>query len=340
MEPVSYSIPTSAEQAVSEFMSEAGACYVAGGTTLFDLMKLRVERPSKLIDVTRIGHDAIATMGDELRIGANAKMSEVAANPTIASDYPVLSESLLKGASQQLRNMATVGANLLQRTRCSYFRHGAGAIAAAGAVYPCNKRDPGSGCAAIGGLDRTQAILGVSSACTAVSPGDWPVALTALDARINILGPNGQRSLPISDLYRLPGDTPHLEFSLQRGELITEIVIPKTDAGRRSTYHKARDRESFAFALASAAVALQFDSRRRVERAHVALGGVATRPWRVPKTERFLIGKTLRYETALGAAWHAFVDAQPGRHNGFKVELGIRTLADALMIASERMRTV
>jgi xanthine dehydrogenase YagS FAD-binding subunit len=336
MDPIAYSVATSAEEAVSAYMRIGeGARYVAGGTTLFDLMKLRVERPSRLIDITRIGHDAIATSGDELRIGANATMSEVAEDATIARDYPVLSEALLKGASQQLRNMATVGANLLQRTRCSYFRHGAGAIVSAGAIYPCNKLNPGSGCAAIGGLDRAQAIFGVSDACTAVSPGDWPVALTALDARIDILGPNGQRSLPVSALYRLPGDTPHLEFELQPGELITGIVIPKTDAGHRSTYHKVRDRESYAFALASAAVALQLDGRR-VERAHVALGGVATKPWRAPATENFLTGKTMARETALEAARLAFADAQPGRHNGFKIELGVRTLADAVMIASER----
>ncbi|MGF1622682.1 MAG: FAD binding domain-containing protein [Rhodomicrobiaceae bacterium] len=336
MEPIAYSVPASAEQAVSEFTSSGeGARYVAGGTTLFDLMKLRVERPTRLIDVTRIGRDAVTTSGDELRIGTNATMSDVAADPMIARDYPVLAEALLKGASQQLRNMATVGANLLQRTRCSYFRHGAGAIASAGAVYPCNKLNPGSGCAAIGGLDRAQAVLGVSDACTAVSPGDWPVALTALDARINILGPDGQRSLPVSTLYRLPGDTPHFEFELQPGELIIEIVIPKTSAGRRSTYHKVRDRESYAFALASAAVALQFDGRR-VERAHVALGGVATKPWRAAATENFLIGKAVGREIALEAARLAFADAQPGLHNGFKIELGIRTLADAVMIASER----
>ncbi|WP_029009289.1 FAD binding domain-containing protein [Azospirillum halopraeferens] len=339
MEPIAYSVPTSAEQAVSELMSEAGACYVAGGTSLFDLMKLRVERPSRLIDITRIGYDAISTSGSELRIGANATMSNVAENPTIARDYPILTEALLKGASQQLRNMATVGANLLQRTRCSYFRHGAGAIASAGSIYPCNKREPGSGCAAIGGLDRTQAVLGVSGACTAVSPGDWPVALTALDARINIFGPNGRRDLPVSGLYRLPGNTPHLEFDLKRGELITEIIIPKTASGLHSTYHKVRDRESYAFALASAAVALELNGWK-IEHAHVALGGVATRPWRAPETEQFLIGKTIRRETALEAARLAFVNAQPGRHNGFKVELGIRTLADALMIASERTRTV
>lgn len=336
MESITYTVATSAEQAVREFTRFGeGARYVAGGTTLFDLMKLGVERPSRLIDVTHIGHDAIATSGEELRIGANATMSDVAEDATIARDYPVLVEALLGGASQSLRNMATVGANLLQRTRCSYFRHGAGAIASAGAVYPCNKRDPGSGCAAIGGLDRAQAVLGVSDACTAVSPGDWPVALTALDARVYVLGPSGQRGLPVSALYRLPEDTPHLEFELQPGELITEIVIPRTVAGRRSTYHKVRDRESYAFALASAAVALQLDGRR-IERAHVALGGVATKPWRAPATERFLVGKTIDRGTVLEAAALAFAGAQPGRHNGFKIELGIRTLADAVMIASER----
>lgn len=336
MESITYSIATSAEQAVSEFMRAGeGARYVAGGTTLFDLMKLGVECPRRLIDVSRIGHDVIATSRNELCIGANATMSDVAENPTIARDYPVLAEALLKGASQQLRNMATVGANLLQRTRCPYFRHGAGALASAGTLYPCNKRNPGSGCAAIGGLDRAQAVLGVSNTCTAAFPGDWPVALTALDARLNVLGPSGPRELPVSDLYWLPGDTPHLEFELKPGELITEIVVPKTDAGRRSTFHKVQDRESYAFALASAAVALQF-AGRRVERARVALGGVATKPWRAPATEGFLIGKTVNRETAIEAARLAFADAQPGRHNGFKIDLGIRTLADAVMIASER----
>jgi xanthine dehydrogenase YagS FAD-binding subunit len=213
-----------------------------------------------------------------------------------------------------------------------YFRNGGGGI------YPCNKREPGSGCAAIGGLDRGQAVLGTSEACTAVSPGDWPVALVAMDASMEVLGPAGSRSLPVGDLYRLPGDTPHLEFSLGPGEMITAITVPKTPAGRLSTYHKIRDRESYAFALTSAAVALEM-SGDRVEGARIALGGVATRPWRAPEAEEVLIGHRLTPELALAAGQAAFRDARPGRHNSFKTELGARTIADALIIAAGRGRT-
>ena len=256
-------------------------------------------------------------------------MADVAEDPAIRQDYPVLAESLAKAASQQLRNMASVGGNLLQRTRCAYFRNGVGG------VYPCNKREPGAGCAAIGGIDRGQAVLGVSDACTAVSPGDWPVALTALDAEIALLGPGGARSVPIADFYLLPGATPHLEFAIRPGEIVTGIAVPKNDAGRRSTYHKTRDRESYAFALASTAVALSLDGDR-VERAHIALGGVATRPWRARETEALLTGQRLNHERALAAARAAFAEARPGAHNGFKVELGTRTIADAIMIAAGR----
>jgi xanthine dehydrogenase YagS FAD-binding subunit len=331
MQSFNYIRPATPEEAVGAF-ARAGedVRFIAGGTTLYDLMKLDIERPRHLIDVTAItGLDRIETGGDRLRFEALAPMSAVAINEVVARDYAVLAESLWKAASQQLRNMATVGGNLLQRTRCPYFRNGAHG------VYPCNKREPGSGCAAIGGLDRGQAVLGASDACTAVSPGDWPVALVAMNAEAEVLGPNGARSLPIADLYRLPGDTPHLEFTLDPGEMITAIVVPKTKAGRASTYHKIRDRESYAFALASAAVALEM-SGDRVERARIALGGVATRPWRATEAERELAGKRLTPEVALAAGRAAFAAARPGRHNGFKIELGVRTVAAALMIASER----
>lgn len=331
MQPFSYSAPSSASQAVSAFTAAgSGARYIAGGTSLYDLMKLDIERPRHLIDVTAIrGLDAIDTRSDRLRFGALAPMSAVAADSVVSGDYPVLAEALWKAASQQLRNMATVGGNLLQRTRCLYFRNGANG------VYPCNKREPGSGCAATGGLDRGQAVLGTSASCTAVSPGDWPVALLAMDASVEVMGPAGSRSLPISDLYRLPGSTPHLEFTLQPGEMITAIVVPKTLAGRRSTYHKIRDRESNAFALASAAVALEMDGERIV-RARIALGGVATRPWQALDAERSLAGQRLTPESALAAGRAAFAGAKPGRHNGFKTELGARTVADALTIAAQR----
>ena len=336
MQPFSYASPRSAAEAIAAFdRAGPGASYIAGGTSLYDMMKLDVVRPRHLIDVTAIeGLDRIETGGDRLRFGALAPMSAVAADKTLVRDYPVLAESLWKAASQQLRNMATVGGNLLQRTRCLYFRNGTGNPSAVGS-YPCNKRESGSGCAAIGGLDRGQAVLGQSSSCTAVSPGDWPVALTALDAYVEVLGSNGTRSLPIADLYRLPGTTPHLEFTLQPGEMITAIVVPKTPAGRRSTYHKIRDRESYAFALASAAVALDMNGDR-VRRAHVALGGVATKPWRTVAAEQLLVGQRLTPETALAAGRAALQGARPGRLNGYKIELGARTVADALMIAAER----
>jgi len=261
-------------------------------------------------------------------------MSAVATDQMVSREYPVLAEALSKAASQQLRNMATVGGNLLQRTRCLYFRNGASGVST-GNAYPCNKRVPGSGCAAIGGIDRGQAVLGQSSACTALSPGDWPVALIAMNASVQIQGTNGKRTLPLGDLYRLPGATPHLEFTLNPGEMITAIVVPKTLLGKRSTYHKVRDRESYAFALASAAVALELDGQQ-VRNARIALGGVATRPWRAAAAERSLIGRRLTPETALAAGRAAMTGAKAGRHNAYKIELGARTVADALIIASRR----
>lgn len=336
MRGLNYSFAESAEAAVAEFAALNGAArYIAGGTNIFDLMKLGIERPVHLIDVSRIeGLDEISVDGDVLRFGSRALMADVARAPVVRDEYPVLAESLLKAASQQLRNMATVGGNLLQRTRCMYFRNGAGSSSTVG-VYPCNKRDPGSGCAAIGGLDRGQAVLGTSEACTAVAPGDWPVALTALDATIEIVGPEGTRNVPIAEFYRLPGDTPHREFNLKAGELVTAITVPKTPAGRSSTYHKLRDRESYAFALASAAVALEMEGEN-VRTARVALGGVTTIPWRASAAERVVTGASLTFGLALEAGQAAFADAHPGRQNGFKTELGARVIADALMIAAQR----
>lgn len=336
MRQVNYSFAETAEAAVAQFAEAGGAArYIAGGTNIYDLMKLGIERPAQLIDVSRIeGLDAIETDGDVLRFGSRALMADVARAEVVRDDYPVLAESLLKAASQQLRNMATVGGNLLQRTRCMYFRNGAGSSSMVG-VYPCNKREPGSGCAAIGGLDRTQAVLGTSESCTAVAPGDWPVALTAMDAEIEIAGPDGTRSVPIAEFYRLPGDTPHEEFDLAPGELVTAITVPKTPAGRTSTYHKIRDRESYAFALASAAVAVEMDGDT-VRTARIALGGVATTPWRASAAEEAIAGSTLTPERALEAGRAAFSEARPGTQNGFKIDLGARVVADALTIAAQR----
>ncbi|MEW5423429.1 xanthine dehydrogenase family protein subunit M [Amorphus sp. 3PC139-8] len=336
MRGLTYTIAETPDAAVAQFADAGGdARYIAGGTNIYDLMKLRIERPVRLIDVSRIeGLDTIETDGDVLRFGGRALMADVARTPIVRDEYPVLAESLLKAASQQLRNMATVGGNLLQRTRCMYFRNGAGSLSTVG-VYPCNKREPGSGCAAIGGLDRTQAVLGTSEACTAVAPGDWPVALTALDATIEIFGPEGTRTVPIADFYRLPGDTPHREFNIDPGELVTAITVRKTPAGRTSTYHKIRDRESYAFALASAAVAIDMDGDS-VRTAHIALGGVATTPWRARAAERVVTGAPLTPDQALRAGQAAFAEARAGQHNAFKIELGARVIADALLIAAQR----
>lgn len=338
MLPFTYVRPQSAAEAVSAFAAAGtGARYIAGGTTLYDLMKLNVEKPDHLIDVTGIrGLDRIETGGDALRFGALAAMSDVASDRVVSRDYPVLAESLWKAASQQLRNMATVGGNLLQRTRCMYFRNGASGVST-GNAYPCNKREPGSGCAAIGGLDRGQAVLGQSKACTAVSPGDWPIALVAMDAYVEVFGPTGSRAIPVGSLYRPPGTTPQVEFTLVPGELITAIVVPKSRLGRRSTYHKIRDRESYAFALASAAVALDLDGDV-IRKARIALGGVATRPWRAGPAERLLAGQRLTPDLAAEAGRAAFQGARAGRMNGFKIELGARTVADALIIAAGRNR--
>ncbi|WP_121115355.1 FAD binding domain-containing protein [Croceibacterium ferulae] len=336
MRAFSYARPETPAAAIEAFVAAgSGARYIAGGTTLYDLMKLRVEQPTHLIDVTAIrGLDEIATDGDMLRFGALAPMSAVAADRTLQRDYPVLVEALSKAASQQLRNMATVGGNLLQRTRCLYFRNGAGSASTAN-VYPCNKREPGAGCAAQDGIDRGQAVLGQSAACNAVSPGDWPVALVAMDAQLELLGPEGARTIPVAELYRPPGDTPHLEFTLQPAEIVTGIAVPATRAGRHSTYHKIRDRESYAFALASAAVALELDGDI-VRRAHVALGGVATQPWRAAAAEQALLGQRVTPDIANAAGRAALQGARAGHHNGFKIELGARTVADAILIAAAR----
>lgn len=331
MRMIAYTRAASLDAAMAGFAAAGGTGrYIAGGTTLYDLMKLGVERPAHLIDISNIpGLDEIQTDGPVMRFGATALMNDVAAALTTRGDCPILAESLLKAASQQLRNMATVGGNLLQRTRCAYFRAGEDR-------YPCNKRQPGSGCAAIGGMDRSQAVLGTSDTCNATSAGDWPVALVALDALVELVGPGGQRIMPVADLYRLPGDTPDQELAVRPGEIVVAVLVPKLAAARFSTYHKIRDRESYAFALASAAVALDMDVDR-VREIRIALGGVATIPWRARSAEQFLRGQELTPDVASAAGRTALEGARPGHHNAFKVELGARVVADALMIAAGRV---
>jgi xanthine dehydrogenase YagS FAD-binding subunit len=319
---------TTAEAVNAVAASGPGARFLAGGTTLYDLMKLNVEMPTSIVDISRLEElDVIDTSRDELLFGALARMSDVADQPEIVADYPVLSEALWRAASQQLRNMATLGGNLLQRTRCAYFR--------GGEPFACNKRRPGSGCAAHEGIDRVHALLGGSEACIAVYPGDLAIALVALDAMVDVLGPKGERTLPVEALHREPGATPHIETRLEPGELILRIRVPKIRMGRASTYHKIRDRESYAFALASAAVALDMDGDT-VRDARIAVGGLATRPWRVRAAEQTLIARAFTPQAAREAGDAALEGARAGHDNGFRIELGARTVADALMIARRR----
>jgi xanthine dehydrogenase YagS FAD-binding subunit len=329
MQPFNYTRARTAADAVRAVAAGGpGTRFLAGGTTLYDLMKLNVEAPNGVVDVTRLDElRAIDTTGPELVFGALARMSEVAAHPQIVAEYPALSESLWRAASQQLRNMATLGGNLLQRTRCAYFR--------GGEPFPCNKREHGSGCAAQQGIDRGHALFGGSDACIAVYPGDFAIALVALDAKIDVLGPQGTRTLAVEELHREPQTTPDIETTLGHGELILRIRVPRTALGRASTYHKIRDRESYAFALASAAVALDMDGEI-VRAARIALGGLATRPWRVRAAEQVLVGRALTAHTAREAGDAAMQGARPGRQNEFRIELGARTVADALMIAKQR----
>lgn len=306
----------------------ASSQYLAGGTTLLDLMKLDVMRPQRVVDINDLSRsDAgrVVLDGSGLRLGALARMADVADDPQIRRDFPVIAQSLQLAASAQLRNMASLGGNVLQRTRCTYFRD-----LAYGA---CNKRNPGSGCAAMDGVNRQHAILGTSEACIATYPGDFAQALIALDAEVETVGPGGRRRFHFADLHRLPGQTPQAETNLAPGELILSFRIPPTPAAKRSRYLKIRDRASYEFALASAAVALDMDGDR-VKEARIALGGVATTPWRARDAERQLAGETLTDARLQTAADAAFAGASLRAHNAFKLELGKRTLVRALREAA------
>ncbi|HEX9434829.1 MAG TPA: xanthine dehydrogenase family protein subunit M [Burkholderiales bacterium] len=306
--------------------AKSGTRFVAGGTTLLDLMKLNVERPAQVIDISRLPLDKIAPLGDGgLKIGATVRNSALANHPIVQRDYAVLSQALLAGASGQLRNMATTGGNLLQRTRCMYFRDTA---------MPCNKREPGSGCSAIGGANRTLAILGTSEHCIATNPSDMNVALAALEATIHLRGVSGERHIPIADFHRLPGDTPQRETLLEPGDLITHVTLPPPMPGNRSLYLKLRDRASYEFALASAAVVVNVESGR-ISRARVALGGVGTKPWRSTEAEEVLAGQPVGEPAFRRAADAALRDARPQSQNGFKVELARRCLVHALKQATQ-----
>ena len=301
----------------------ANAQFLAGGTTILDLMKLDVMHPSALIDINRLaGLDRIERTPDGLRLGALSRMADAARHPLLA-DYPVVAQSLTLAASAQLRNMATFGGNVLQRTRCTYFRDPS--------WKACNKRAPGSGCAALDGYNRAHAVLGVSDHCIAAYPGDFAQALIALDAGVEIRRRDGDRVIAFADLHRQPGDRPHIETVLTPDELIAAFRIPAAPWARRSLFLKIRDRESYEFALASAAVALDLGQGGVVREARIALGGVATTPWRARGAEAALAGKVLDNEAARRAAEIAFREAAPRKHNAFKIALGRQTLTRALL---------
>src|SRR5262249_44219952 len=299
--------------------------FVAGGTTLLDLMKLNVETPARVIDINRLPLDQIeATPDGGLKVGATIRNSDLAHHPTVRRDYSVLSQALLAGASAQLRNMATTAGNLLQRTRSVYCRDPA---------MPCNKREPGTGCPAITGSNRTLAILGTSEHCIATNPSDMCVALAALEATIHVQGAKGPRAISMSDFHVLPGNTPHRETVLEPGDLVTHVTLPPPVAGSKQFYLKLRDRASYEFALASAAVLLTLVGGN-VTRARVALGGVGTKPWRSPEAEAVLVGQPANPATFRKAAEAALRDARPQTENKFKIELAKRCLTHALHTAA------
>jgi xanthine dehydrogenase YagS FAD-binding subunit len=327
MRPFRYvraSDPVAAARAVA---ANPGAKFLAGGTNILDLMKEDVERPNELVDLTRLKLAEIkAAGGGGVSIGALAKNTDTANHPLIRRDYPLLTQAIVAGASAQLRNMATNGGNLMQRTRCQYFYDTA---------MPCNKREPGTGCGALEGLNRIHAIFGWSDKCVATYPGDMANALYALDAVVRVKGAGGrERMIPIGEFHRLPGDTPERDTNLVHGELITAIELPKSNFAKNSYYLKVRDRASYAFALVAVAAALELEGGT-IRQARVVLGGVAHKPWRSPEAEAALSGRPASEESFRRAAVAALKDAKPLAHNAYKVELGKRAVVRALMRASK-----
>ncbi|MEA2708937.1 MAG: xanthine dehydrogenase YagS FAD-binding subunit [Phycisphaerales bacterium] len=299
--------------------------FIAGGTTLLDLMKLNVETPARVLDINRLPFDKIEKSPDGgLKIGATVRNADLAHDPTVQRDYAVLSQALLNGASAQLRNMATTAGNLLQRTRCMYFRDTA---------MPCNKREPGTGCPAITGANRSLAILGTSDHCIATNPSDMCVAMAALEATIHVQGPKGSRAIPFGEFHLLPGKTPQRETVLEPGDLITHVTLPPPVAGSKQLYLKLRDRASYEFALASAAVVLTIDGGN-VTRARIAMGGVGTKPWRSAEAEAALVGQAASEANFRKAADAALRGAKPQSENAFKIELAKRCLTHALKTAA------
>jgi xanthine dehydrogenase YagS FAD-binding subunit len=324
MHPFSLQKPDDIDAAVSAVSDQNGARFLAGGTTLVDLMKLNIERPEVLVDITSLpGLDLTARDADgNLRIGALAKMSDVADNALVRNSWPVVAQALEKGASAQLRNMATIGGNLMQRTRCPYFRD---------VATRCNKRKPQSGCDARDGINRENALLGTSDQCIALHPSDLCVALVALDTVVETIGPQGRRMIPLESLYREPGDEPHIEHDLLPGELILAVTVKRSVAARRSAYLKIRDRESYQFAVVSVAAALDLEEDGTIREARIGLGGVATTPWRARNVESYLLGRQLDESTIMEAGRIAMAEAQPRQFNAFKIPLVKGAIAQVLL---------
>lgn len=326
MKSFSYTKADNVAIAVSELAVDNAAKFIAGGTNLIDLMKENVARPSRLIDITPLPLNKIEdTESGGLRLGALVTNADTAYNEQVEKRYPLLSKAILAGASPQLRNMATTGGNLLQRTRCYYFYDTA---------TPCNKREPGTGCPAINGFNRIHAILGTSSECIATHPSDMCIALAALEAVVRVTGKNGDRNIPFAEFHRLPGDTPQIDTNLQADEIITAVDLPAIGFAKNYTYLKLRDRTSYAFALVSVAAALEMDGDEIIE-ARLALGGVAHKPWRNTEAEAMLKGKSATRENFLHVAEAIVRDAEGFGHNTFKIELAKRAIVRALKQATE-----
>lgn len=320
MKLFTYTRATDLDAAVNTVSRNQSAKFIGGGTNLLDLMKENVEQPNQLIDINSLPLTKIEVTRNGVRIGAMARNSDVAYNAIIQERYPLLAQALLAGASPQLRNMATVGGNLMQRTRCYYFYDTA---------MPCNKREPGSGCAAIEGFNRIHAIFGASDQCIATHPSDMCVALVALDAVVQVQGPKGDRQIPINQFHRLPIDTPQIDTALQHGELITAVDLPNLPNAWRSHYLKVRDRASYAFALVSVATTLDIENGT-IRAARVVMGGVAHKPWRSVAAEEILVGAKVNQETFRAAAEAAVKGAKPQKHNKFKVEMAKRAIVRSL----------
>ncbi len=325
MKPFEYSRATSAAEAVKTLETRPQGRFLAGGTNLLDLMKDDIMSATDLVDLTRLDLKEMTETETGLSLGALVKNADTANHPLVRKNYPLLSRAILSAATVQIRNMATNGGNLLQRTRCPYFYDTA---------TPCNKRDPGSGCGAREGLNRTHAIFGWSEKCVAVHPSDMAVALAALDASVRVRGPGGERVIPFADFHRLPGDEPERDTILERGELIVAIELPKQGFAPNHYYLKVRDRASYAFALVSVAVGLELDGDS-IKDARIAMGGVAHKPWRAAKAEQFLTGKSATPANFEAAADAEMAAAKPLEHNAYKVELGRRAIVRALTLAAK-----